>query len=92
MSCARTMPLRRTAAFASLSLIAAASAWAQPTPARRGARSMQPAPAEHFTGTVRITPVFDATSPSHVSPYLDVIISARATAAAVRVVPRDPTA
>src|SRR5687768_3863051 len=74
----RATLVRRAATMLSLSLAAATSAGAQTTPSpaadaqsiritRRVERRAQPAPAEHFTGTVRVTPVFDATPSSRVS-------------------------
>jgi 4-carboxymuconolactone decarboxylase len=55
-----------TAMVATFSLLASASAHAQTiTIARSGSRPSQPAPAENFTGSVRVETLFEAIDPSH---------------------------
>jgi 4-carboxymuconolactone decarboxylase len=57
-----------TATVATLSLLASASGHAQTsTITRSGSRPSQPAPAENFTGSVRVEALFEAVDPSHAS-------------------------
>ena len=58
----------RTSAIALVSLLASASLEAQTLVITRGgSRAVQPAPAENFTGDVRVETLFDAVDPSHAS-------------------------
>jgi 4-carboxymuconolactone decarboxylase len=59
---------RFTAMVTTLSLLASALAHAQAiTITRGGTRPSQPAPAENFTGSVRVETLFEAIAPSHAS-------------------------
>jgi hypothetical protein len=62
------VPLYRSLSNKQLALLASASATAQTiVVTRSGSRAVRPAPAENFTGGVRVEMLFEALDPSHAS-------------------------
>jgi len=59
--------MRLAALLSALALVAPALAEAQIEISRGGARTVRPAPAENFTGSVRVEMLFEAVEPSHAS-------------------------
>ena len=63
-----------TATLTTLALLASAAAEAQPLRITRGgARPIQPAPQENFTGAVRVEALFEPVDPSHASGGVGVV-------------------